>query len=636
MCQAYIMKLNQKKRSALIFIFILCLFFHTDTGISAKQDPIVYSQSGVTGISRNACELRTRWEAISLPTSRFLVNPSVCSPYSPGLLSESIIAQGVSYVNFIRYAAGLPLVVADTQDNLSAQYGAMLLAASDTLSHTPARPADMPLALYQTCLQALSQSNISCMRFMNASTAAQEKQNRTMPLAIQNYMDAQGSSNRANVAHRRWILNPDLCTVGIGCADANAATVYQVLKIFDMDDSTQSTPDYQFIAWPSSGAFPAQALSHKTPWSITLNPEIFKIPKRDDLTITITRDDGKCWTLNQKSAADSSKEEFLLVDTKAYGVANCIIFAFASGSCGELSGSYHVTVSGLTTISGKAAMLDYTTTFADMEKTGHIWSSSYIDTPATCTEAGLFYRTCVECGFTEKKISESLGHCWAQTELLRASEKYVAGKAKFVCTRCGEQKIEALPLTPCDPATCSCSQFTDAPPDTNWAHNSIDFVVENGLFTGITPTVFAPKNPMTRAMMITVLWRMAGMPKCTDAVSFSDIAAGQYYTEAVAWGVSNGIVSGVSANCFAPETTVTREQAITFLYRFFGSDKRAVSGSVLSDFADSGSIHNYAQNAMLWAVQNEILSGNSQQCLCPRNDVTREQAATIVMRCMQN
>ena len=601
-------------------------------GISAKQNPIVYSQSGAAGVMKNACELKARWEAICAPTSRFSAVPSVSSPYSPGKLSDSMIAQGIDYVNFIRCAAGLPMVAANEADNLSAQYGAMLLAASDTLSHTPPRPSDMTQTLYQTCVQALSQSNISCLKF--STGASRDKLEKTMPLTIQSYMNEQGRTNRGLVAHRRWILNPELYAVGLGCADANASTEYQVLKILDTAKGSQSTPDYQFIAWPSSGAFPTQAINCKNPWSITLNPALFKIPSRSDLTITITRDDGKCWTLNRETSSDAGDEEFLLVNTQTYGVPNCIIFAFPTGQIGKLSGSYRVSVSGLSTVSGKEAVLDYTTAFADMEDTGHVWGDWMTTAPPACTEAGSAYRKCAECGLVEKKTLEPLGHLWKQTKILSASEKYIAGKAEFVCTRCGAEKTDSLPLLQCDPAECSCTAFEDMPAATNWAHNGIDFVIENNIFTGINATTFAPRNTMTRAMMITVLWRMAGKPEGSDAADFSDVPSGQYYTQAVAWGVANGIVSGITADRFAPGSAVTREQAITFLYRLYGSEEGA-DGAALSDFADEGSIHSYARSAALWAVQNEILNGNTRGCLCPRDSITREQAAAIIMRCMQ-
>ncbi len=635
MCRMDIMRLNQKqKRGVVMFLLTLFLLCQGSPGIRAGQAPIVYSQSGVAGVSRNACELRRCWDAISAPTARFAAVPSVRAPYSPGKLSDSMLAQALAYVNFIRYAAGLPAVTAPEKDNLAAQYGAMLLAASNTLSHTPSCPADMPRPVYQTGLQALSQSNISYLQFSTGTSGARDKLERTMPLSIQGYMNAQGRSNRAHVAHRRWILNPNLTTIGIGCADANAGSEYQVLKILDAT-SGASCPDYQFIAWPASGVFPSQAINPKNPWSITLNPKQFKIPSRRDLTITITREDGKCWTLNGKSSSDSGREEFLLVNTERYGVPNCIIFAFAAGQADKLSGSYHVTVSGLTTTGGAAAILDYTTTFAEIENAAHVWGDFVPTVPATCTKGGWAVRQCAECGCTEKKELEPLGHCWEQTVLLQASQKYVAGKAEFACTRCGAHKLDTLPLTPCDPAACPCAHFTDLPPASHWAHNGIDFVIENNIFTGINANTFSPKGTMTRAMMITVLWRMAGKPECTDAVAFSDVAAGQYYSEAVAWGVSTGIVSGISPSCFAPANTVTREQAITFLYRLYGSERAVNTEVSLSDFADSEALHSYARTPALWAVQNEILNGNTRQCLCPRDSLTREQAVAIIMRCMQ-
>ena len=114
---------------------------------------------------------------------------------------------------------------------------------------------------------------------------------------------------------------------------------------------------------------------------------------------------------------------------------------------------------------------------------------------------------------------------------------------------------------------CPSVAFTDVPPYGNWAHEGIDYVLEQGLFQGVSDTLFAPDKTMTRAMVVTVLWRNAGSPKGGEA-EFVDVEPGQWYTEAVAWAAENSIVNGVGEGRFAPMSQITREQLATILYRY--------------------------------------------------------------------
>ena len=152
---------------------------------------------------------------------------------------------------------------------------------------------------------------------------------------------------------------------------------------------------------------------------------------------------------------------------------------------------------------------------------------------------------------------------------------------------------------------------------------------------GVSEDAFAPEGTTTRAQLVTILHRLEGQPAAGEA-AFSDVPAGQWYTEAVAWAAANSIVNGVSDTTFAPNDPVTREQMAAILYRYAqykGYDVTA-SGD-LSGYTDAGAIRPYAEAAMAWANGAGLITGVSDTTLQPRGNSTRAQVATILMRFCQ-
>lgn len=188
-------------------------------------------------------------------------------------------------------------------------------------------------------------------------------------------------------------------------------------------------------------------------------------------------------------------------------------------------------------------------------------------------------------------------------------------------------------------ATSLTARFVDAPAQNNWAYPGIEFVVDNGLFFGTSDIRFSPNSSMTRAMLVTVLWRLDGTPKPTTTNTFKDVENGKFYTAAVTWAAENGIVSGVGNSKFNPNGNVTREQMATFLYRYAqknGYD--TTSRADLSTFPDHGAISSYAMDALSWANASNLISGTVKDgvtLLNPRGNATRAQVASILMRFAQ-
>ena len=166
-----------------------------------------------------------------------------------------------------------------------------------------------------------------------------------------------------------------------------------------------------------------------------------------------------------------------------------------------------------------------------------------------------------------------------------------------------------------------------------WAADAVDFAYHFGLVSGVSKTEFAPNSPMTRAQLVTVLYRAAGSPSVTVSTNFEDLDVGSYYYSAVVWANVNGIVNGTSDTTFSPDSRLTRQQLAAILYRYaraFGGDT-SYTGN-LNHFTDRHQVDSYATTPMIWAVSHEIISGTSDTTLSPLSTATRAQVVVILHR----
>lgn len=199
----------------------------------------------------------------------------------------------------------------------------------------------------------------------------------------------------------------------------------------------------------------------------------------------------------------------------------------------------------------------------------------------------------------------------------------------IVCSICGEMLEPGEVI----PAHCASKAFQDVD-ITKWYHPYIDYVVDKGLMQGMGNGMFAPDANMTRAQLVTVLYRMAGSPAVEDVeTKFTDVEADRYYTDAVAWAVKTGVTRGVSEISFAPGKLLDRQEAATMLYRFAEATGRDVTARVdLNKFSDAAKVVGWAEEAMAWAVAEGLLKGYPGGQLCPRGNATRAEAAAILVR----
>lgn len=183
---------------------------------------------------------------------------------------------------------------------------------------------------------------------------------------------------------------------------------------------------------------------------------------------------------------------------------------------------------------------------------------------------------------------------------------------------------------------CGSARFTDVNPS-KWYHEAIDFVVAKGLMNGVSDTVFAPNGAISRAMLVTVLYRLAGSPETDGAHPFADVQADRYYGDAVAWAYQNRIITGKTESVFDPNGCITREQAVTMLYRYAKTQVPDLAIQAdLSGYTDAQSISNYARAAMGWAVSTGILQGKTATELVPGGNAARAELAAILTRFSQN
>ena len=190
--------------------------------------------------------------------------------------------------------------------------------------------------------------------------------------------------------------------------------------------------------------------------------------------------------------------------------------------------------------------------------------------------------------------------------------------AKWEVDRMYEEKLAMIKL-----------DFTDVSKD-EWYYDDVAYVFDKGLMNGISKTEFNPEGDFTRAMFVTVLYRMQKSPSVKADCPFTDVKAGSYYRDAVIWAYKNEIVNGVSATEFAPDSPITREQMAVIMHRFakFARMDTKVRGK-LANYIDHVKIADYAEDAVLWATKNNVMWSNSEGYFEPKRNATRAEAASV-------
>ena len=266
----------------------------------------------------------------------------------------------------------------------------------------------------------------------------------------------------------------------------------------------------------------------------------------------------------------------------------------------------------------------------------------------TCTDGGYDLYTCSGCGATERRnLTDAAGHKWDGGTVTTAPTETTPGVRTFTCSGCGQTRTEAIPATGASTCTggpsCPSYGLHDVAGPGYWAHEGIDYCVRNRLMSGVGAGTFSPDTACTRAQIVKILYNRSGNQ--TDYsyyyLPFTDVAPGAWYYNAVAWAYYNDVTSGTSATMFTPNAAITRQQLVTFLYRYTVKYAPEFTGNAapISAFPDAGSVANWAYAAMSWAVGNGLIQGNAHDngldYLDPNGSATRAQTATIIMRYCQ-
>ena len=266
----------------------------------------------------------------------------------------------------------------------------------------------------------------------------------------------------------------------------------------------------------------------------------------------------------------------------------------------------------------------------------------------TCTDGGYDLYTCSGCGATERRnLTDAAGHKWDGGTVTTAPTETTPGVRTFTCTVCGDIREEAIPATGASTCTggpsCPSYGLHDVAGPDYWAHKGIDYCVRNRLMNGVGAGTFSPSTACTRAQIVKILYNLSGNQADYSYyyLPFTDVAPGAWYYNAVAWAYCNDVTSGTSATTFTPNAAITRQQLVTFLYRYTVKYAPEFTGNAapISAFPDAGSVANWAYAAMSWAVGNGLIQGNAHDngldYLDPNGSATRAQTATIIMRYCQ-
>lgn len=282
---------------------------------------------------------------------------------------------------------------------------------------------------------------------------------------------------------------------------------------------------------------------------------------------------------------------------------------------------------------------------------GHDWGEWVTSIEPTVSTVGYRYHICNRdgCGYREgEDIPKLHTHTWDAGVVTQKPTAAEPGVRTYTCTVCGQTRTEAIPATGV-PETCNGGPacpgyaFRDMPAPSIWSHAGLDYCITHGYIAGTSATTVTPDGECTRAMIVSILYRVQGEPaKVNDyelkklAAPFDDVERGRWYTDAIWWAKLTGVVSGMSPSTFAPDDPITRAQLAVILYNYtqqFAPGSLTETGS-LTGFPDAGSVPSWARTAMAWAVGNGLISGvgeNGVSYLRPEGCATRAQVATILM-----
>jgi hypothetical protein len=329
-------------------------FITYSTGGTPTSKDFVVRQSNISSSSVTEEQkiniIKSRYKSIqtSFSGGYFITVPTTTPSYTAGKVKDEVLQAGVDAVNLVRYIADIPDdVELDAEYTDLCQHGVVVLTAVDELTHTPLKPADMEPAFFDKGYQGTSHSNLALSTSNNLPS-------RTVFL----YMDDSNAGNIDRVGHRRWVLNPTMKKTGFGVATTKYGAMYST-------DKSRGNVDYDYVAWPSPGAFPTNLFGYNIAWNISVNILKYGSPDINKIKVTLEHtNSGKVWTFsNSTPSSTSTGKAYFNVDKGGYGISNSIIFR------PELESSFKYKDGDVfkVTVSGLEKDLSYTVKMFDMD-----------------------------------------------------------------------------------------------------------------------------------------------------------------------------------------------------------------------------------------------------------------------------
>ncbi len=240
---------------------------------------------------------------------------------------------------------------------------------------------------------------------------------------------------------------------------------------------------------------------------------------------------------------------------------------------------------------------------------------------------------CVTADVVEVATNNNVAMLLMTTKELGISETILKNFASLDAEKIASLKSEVKEDVPAEWE----NPFTDVK-ESDWFYDTVKYVNENGIINGMTEDTFAPSTQLTRAMLVTILYRVEGSPEVESDSKFSDVKNADWYGAPVIWAAENGIVNGISETEFAPNNAITREQIAAIMYRYAGSKNldTKLEGNGVTAFDDAATVSTWAKDAMSWAVNAKLINGKTETTVNPQDKATRAEAATIIMRFLES
>lgn len=529
------MRKKQRNKIAFLLVFILSLgimntSMRSESSSETAQKQVVFKRKMEIYV-----EYLKMQDKVTHESNLYDIVPSSQAPYIVGSLKQTVLESALATTNFVRALAYLNSnVKLDESWNNIAQYAAVLNAANGTISHKPTKRSDMSNEFYQVGYGGSGTSNLY-------------KGFLSLDDTVIKYLYDSDPSNIDRMGHRRWVLNPAMTKVGFGYIDTNGPnSVYSAMKLFGGKDNDLSgyKGSFDYVAWPSKGAFPNEYFSDSEGWSVVLNTKLYDNSKLDDIKVILEN----MTTGLVQTFSKTQMDGYFNVETSYYGAPYCIVFKPNAFQTGEGS-HYKVTINGLRDLHGNQKTISYETEFFNLSLFKNI-----IEENSQLAE--LFFQMGVFKG-TDQGF-----------ELERAPTR-LEGLVMLIRLLGQENAALSMALEPC--------VFKDVP---DWGRGYVNYAYKAGLTKGISESLFGSKDTLEARAYMTYMLR---------ALGYSDALGDFRWDKSLEKGKELGIMSedrykGLKNNRFV------RGDVAALSYFTLKSKAKDSDHSLLQDLVNQGTI----------------------------------------------